>query len=186
MNVSVLCVCQRRLQRHLRPPSSLPFPSCHLCCPSASCASCAGITGCLDLCPVGVNGFPELGALHSLLCPSPPGPAGPWRKWQQGSGGAGAAGVRQCPALARGAADPESKSISLMASSGRKLWLRCPSFLFTSPDWPPPGQRKAMEAWVGLPGPKPIQKMAIVARQGLGSHHGGPALTQGASLMGAE
>lgn len=46
------------------------------------------------------------------------------------------------------------RAISLMASSGRKLWLRYLSFLLTSPDLPPPRLGKAREVWVELLEPK--------------------------------
>lgn len=58
-----------------------------------------------------------------------------------------------------------------MASSGRKLWLRYPSFLLTSPDLPPPRLGKALEPWVELSEPKGYsenlhQKMPFIFSQG--------------------
>lgn len=72
---------------------------------------------------------------------------------KEGSGSGGSWGGGESPAL-----QPEVlltlrvRAISLMASSGRKLWLRYPSFLLTSPDLLPPRLGKAREAWVELKG----------------------------------
>ena len=58
------------------------------------------------------------------------------------------------------------RAISLMASSGRKLWLRYLSFLLTSPDLPPPRLGKAREAWVELLEPKGYSRRPFIASQG--------------------
>ena len=63
----------------------------------------------------------------------------------------------------------ESPHISQMASSGRKLWLRYPSFPFTSPDCLLPdgeeGLRKPREG--GAIESKSIQKKSFMASRGL-------------------
>lgn len=52
------------------------------------------------------------------------------------------------------------RAISLMVSSGRKLWLRYPSFLLSSPDLPP-WVGKAREAWVELSESKAYSENAL-------------------------
>lgn len=52
------------------------------------------------------------------------------------------------------------RAISLMASSGRKLWLRYPSFLLSSPDLPP-WVGKAREPWVELSESKAYSENAL-------------------------
>lgn len=77
------------------------------------------------------------------------------------------AGRGKCPAL-----QPEAlltlrvRAFGLMASSGRKLWLRYPSFLLTSPDLPPPQLGKAKAAWVERSEPKAYSENALYCQSG--------------------
>lgn len=79
------------------------------------------------------------------------------------SGGSGGGG-RWGGGMGRWRLTLRVRAISLMVSSGRKLWLRYPSFLLSSPDLPP-WVGKAREAWVELSVKKPIQKMPFIAGQ---------------------